>query len=131
MERGESVPTMCVDISSYKKANMKPYEKSDDNKIREIAEGIISGKYFTSGHVQNPQMIASVFMVAALMDEDDAQWLTDNDITFFYEEISKAAPRSANGYPCFFSMKMLDRSDHKKLNKMYQQLKQAMDSVKG
>ncbi len=42
-----------------------------------------------------------------------------------YEYIDKAAPRSVNGLPIFFSMRMLSRADQKRLSEKVQRLREA------
>lgn len=42
-----------------------------------------------------------------------------NEIGMLYEDNSKAGPRSINGYPMFFSCKILSKADAKRFMEMY------------
>ena len=42
-----------------------------------------------------------------------------DDIGMFYENISEAGPRSINGYPMFFSCKIVSKEDTKRFVEMY------------
>jgi hypothetical protein len=52
-------------------------------------------------------------------DSTDEREIFLKNIGMFYEENSKAGPRSINGYPIFYSCKIVSRSDTKKFLEMY------------
>ena len=99
--------------------------------MKELAMAMRAGTVFSSDHIPANQgsMIGSVFMVLMLGGRSVARSVAIHDFTFFYENLSEAGPRSINGMPCFFSVKMLTRKDHKRLYAKMAQIEKALADV--
>lgn len=86
-----------------------------------------SGMIFTSQMLPKEslqQIIGSVFMPVALggldgLDEDDLK-----NLVFVWEYTSEAAPRNINGYPMFFSCKLMHIDDWADI---YPEIRKEMD----
>lgn len=86
-----------------------------DEAICEVAEGMKAGIVLTSE--QSPaNLFGSVWMVMMFMDPKHLAEMALKDITLLYEFTDKAGPRTINGYPSFFSCRMMNRDDHKRLH---------------
>lgn len=86
--------------------------------IKQIAMDMAEGKVFTSNHIPEDQidMLPKIFMVIALGGIHPEH---TKNLGMIYEYISEAAPMAINGFPSFFSHKMLNRSDTTKLWELY------------
>lgn len=89
-----------------------------DEQLREFIQGYLNGKYFTSENIRPEDkvlMLGMVFLPVALgafsLYKPDS---IREDLGILYEEYSKALPRSCNGYPSFFSVRVMHRLDWKK-----------------
>lgn len=69
------------------------------------------GRIFASVQCRDASEARMVFMPLALMSPEQMEDLRKADPGVFYEDIDKAAPRSINGMPCFFSFKTLSREE--------------------
>lgn len=99
-----------------------------DEFLKALAIDIFEGKVYTNRHISNPEDIAMVFMVIAL---GGFAHLTEEQVKrigLVYEYISEAGPRSINGMPSFFSMKMLSMDDTNRMLKFYNEYKQLKES---
>ena len=106
------------------------YTKKTDEDLKQIAKDMWAGKIFTDRHLKNdPQMISSVFMILALLDKKQLVKMEQDNINLFYEYLDKAAPRSINGYPIFFSMRMLDKNDAARMIDFYNEVGKVMDKI--
>lgn len=92
-----------------------PIPSLSQKEIEDVAEAIFHGRAFCSYQVPPHNDPAMCFMVLALMDEMARAHLLINKITFVYEYMDKAGPRSVNGMPCFFSMRMVNADDAPKI----------------
>ena len=92
------------------------YEPRSDEKIREIARGIIDGSIFCSDQCPG-KLLGAVFMLLMFLEAEHLVEHKLRDISLLYETIDQAGPRSINGYPSFFSCKMLNGDEHKRLRK--------------
>jgi hypothetical protein len=102
-------------------------------KLTEIATDIIGNRVFTDRHCQTQNDLSMVFMPLALGAFKDAtdEWM--NDLGMLYEYMEKVGPRSCNGLPGFFSMRLLNKHDAEivwaKVRAMQHAMKNAADSV--
>ncbi|NJO61032.1 MAG: hypothetical protein HC836_23060 [Richelia sp. RM2_1_2] len=89
------------------------YVSKTDKEIKQLALRLYRGEIFTSMQIKehDTQIIGSIFMPLMLLDDLSRKQLILNGAYCFYEEVSKAGPRSVNGYLCFFSFMYLDRPD--------------------
>ena len=108
---------------------MNKYVNRSKKKIKEIALALYKGEIFTSMQVrENDQnLLGSIFMPLLFSEQELIDWMKDNKITVFYEYLSEAGPRSINGYPIFFSMKMMDDKDWQAVYTQYEAIKKAID----
>lgn len=99
--------------------------------LKQLALDWLAGRVFSSAHIpaHDDRMLGSVFMVIALGAFNNASEEYVNSIGLVYEYIDKAGPRSINGYPCFFSMRLLSRADMPRLQEMIDKLKAAVAAV--
>ena len=103
--------------------------KLEDSELRKVAMDILDGKIFTDRHLPpgDERMLASVFMV--LIFAGDSLKDVAQDIGLIYEYIDKAGPGSVNGYPTFFSFRLLHKDNTVKMEEYYKQFKEAKDKM--
>jgi len=103
-----------------------------EEKLSEIARGIVKNEIFTSDHIhpnQRGRMISSVFMCAALGGFEG--WTEDqlSQIGFLYAPIADAGPMAVNGYPMFFSMGYVNKHDARVIWQKVDVVKKAMEVI--
>ena len=83
--------------------------------LKQIAIDLADGKIFSDRHIRegDSKSIGTVFMPLILgafgdMTEEEQK---AGKVTFIYEYLDKAGPRSINGMPCFFSCQILNREE--------------------
>lgn len=107
---------------------LTPYIPKTEEELRQLAIDIQAGRIFTSQHCKNPMDLRLVFMAAALSGPDYFEWLKENEIAIFYEEMAKAGPRSVNGMPMFLSHNHLTTGEWatvlEKINRIEEALKE-------
>ena len=109
---------------------MVDYKPLKDEGIKKLAEDIYRGLVFTDRHVQNPDDISRVFLpLVFLKKEQIEELLADLPGMMIYEYMDKAGPMSINGMPIFYSLRLLDQEDVKKVNEKYLQIKEAIEKV--
>jgi hypothetical protein len=91
------------------------YESKTSEQIKQIALDYMAGRLFCSDQVQNINDMPMVFMVLLFLPEEDLKDLREGKITFAYEYMDQASPRSINGMPMFYSAKFLDHEDRKRM----------------
>jgi len=93
----------------------KKYVNRSKKEINELALDLFKGSIFTSNQIRanDQSLLLSIFMPLVFMKKEYIDWMQDNKISVFYEYWDQAGPRSINGYPIFFSMKMMDEKDAK------------------
>lgn len=88
----------------------RPVPNLPQDALRKFVADFLAGHIFTSAQVRDTSVLQMVFMVIALGGLDPEK--TDlESIGVIYEYMDKAGPRSINGYPVFFSCKLLSRDD--------------------
>lgn len=88
-------------------------DRSEED-LKAIAVGIADGNIFCSMQIspgEQKNMLHSVFMVLSLMSKEDFDKLAEENVSVFFEDMSKAGPISVNGYPCFFSCQNLTKTE--------------------
>lgn len=90
--------------------------------LRKLALDMASGKVFTQLHLgeENAHLVQSVFMPLVFMAEPELAVLQEH-CGMLYEYLDKAGPRSINGFPVFFSFRMLHKDDCAALWDYYKQ----------
>lgn len=76
---------------------------------------MVQGKIFTSLHVQDQSLLHLIFMPLCLGALADMSEEYVKEIGIIWEYLSKAGPRSINGYPMFLSMRVMHREDWEKI----------------
>ena len=97
---------------------LEPFSDLHEELIQQIADGIASGGIFCSGQIRDQSLTQSIFMPLLFMDAKTQARMLIHEASFLYEHFSKAGPRSINGYPIFFSMQILSKSDGDKVSKI-------------
>lgn len=97
-----------------------------DNERRAIALGMLEGNIFTS--LQFPEyekgdMYGLVFMPIFFGAFSEYTSEEIDDIGFLWEEMSRAGPRSINGYPMFMSFHVCNQNDKAVVLEYYKILK--------
>ena len=85
-----------------------------EDEINKLAQALLGGSVFTSQHLkhEDPNLWASeVAMVwlpigLGMLEQPGVREAFVEHRYVFYEYLDKASPRSVNGYPCFFSVKL-------------------------
>lgn len=100
-----------------------------EEELKQLAREIHAGHVFTDRHVQDPNMLASVFMIFMFLDDERKRELMADPPGMIYEHLSEAGPRSVNGLPSFLSVKMLNREDTDKVIGYVKKLQEASDNL--
>ncbi|CAM3121267.1 hypothetical protein [Cupriavidus taiwanensis] len=85
-----------------------PVPPMEPEKLKELARAYLRGEIFTDRQCQQPNDLHLAFMpiVFGALSAFDV-----GTLGLIYEFWSEAGPRSINGMPTFFSMRMLNRED--------------------
>lgn len=100
--------------------------KKTDDELKALAMDIVDGKVFTDQMLTSGVDIPMVFMPIILGGLKELTEEEKKDVAMIYEYLDKAGPRSINGNPCFFSLRILFREDFEvmyKFAKEYEELK--------
>ena len=94
-----------------------------DKKLKEIARGLHEGKIFCDTQIRegDSNILLSIFMPLVFMSKKDIWLMQKHPPGLMYEYMDKAGPRSVNGYPCFFSMRILSLEDTKRMSGFYKE----------
>ena len=106
---------------------MHPAPRLTPEEITEVAEGLVKGRYFCATMCP-PDMITSVFMIVALGGLANIE---PDSIGNIIEDLDKAGPRSVNGYPCFFSCRVIHKADWAVIAEKATAAQAAMDAALG
>lgn len=98
--------------------------------LKQIAKDIHMGLIFTDRHISdtNEYTIKCIFMGISLATMRYSITNAD-EIGMIYEYMSKAGPSGVHGYPFFFSQKIINKEQSKKVWDYYEKYKNAMDSI--
>lgn len=88
-------------------------ESLSPEKLNQLAKDFVAGRVFSDRHCP-PDMWTSVFMILGLGDAEVVKGDID-DLGMVYEYLDQAGPMTVNGYPTFFSFRMLNKADAMKL----------------
>jgi len=102
-----------------------------DAELKQLALDMYAGKVFTDRHFRNPEeanrLLPMVFLPLAFMTEVQIRKL--DGAGMFYEYLDQAAPNGINGYPIFFSCKVLKASELVRLERLYARIHEALAEV--
>jgi hypothetical protein len=105
---------LCEDKDEPKKGHAKVPRLSDDE-LREFVNDFTSGLIFSNVHFRSAEeeksLLGSVFMplVFGALSRYSVEEI--QNIGLMYEHINKAGPMAINGYPIFFSMRLMHKDD--------------------
>lgn len=102
-----------------------------DDELKQIALDMLHGEIFTDRHCHSLEELRSSFLILALMEPEAMKKMEEDKINFVYEYYDKAAPRSVNGRPIFFSCHCLDETESKRMFEFYEQMKPAVPAGGG
>lgn len=112
----------------------KRLRQKTDDELKNIAKDLVEGKIFTDRHIQDPKDVMLVFEVLAFLtdeqNKDFQEAIKSGEIALIYEYMDKAAPRSVNGMPIFFSCRTLTKDETEKVFEIAEDIKKAVDKVK-
>lgn len=99
--------------------------------LSQLAKDIATNLVFTDQHIRDGELdnLRSIFMPIALGGFAECTKEYVKDIGMFYEYYDKAAPRSVNGYPCFFSVRLLSIHDTKIVFEKVNKIRDIMETV--
>ena len=105
--------------------------EEEDKELKQLAKDLYSGMIFTSLHIRKHdiQFLSSIFMPLLFINEETEKKYREMPIGMFYEYYDKAGPRTLNGYPIFFSVNALSVENTNKVQKYYEKVKEAMDTI--
>jgi len=80
-----------------------------EQELRQLALDLKANKIFTSTQIppEDSDLLGSVFIILALMDEKQHAEFLAKKPAFVYEYYSEAGPYGVNGYPSFMSMRFV------------------------
>ncbi len=78
-----------------------------DEQLKQLAIDIHAGNVYTDMHIQDMSDLPSVFTPIILGAFNGETKESLKELGMVYEYLDKAGPRSINGLPSFFSMKVL------------------------
>lgn len=97
------------------------------DEINDMARGIVANQYFVATQAP-PDMLTSIFMVLGLGGGADLDWDKVGNVV---EEMSKANPMAVNGYPTFFSCRIVHIDDWKVVGEKALAIQAAIDAALG
>lgn len=82
-------------------------------RLKRLAMDCAAGLVFTDRHLPRKESLLNVFLPLALMSHKEAVVLNKKIGArgVIYEYVNKAAPRSHNGFPSFFSVSFIPHED--------------------
>lgn len=96
--------------------------------LKTLADDIRAGRIFTSAHIAtHDNVLGLVFMPLAFMSAEDRETL--RDVGMAYEYLDKAGPRCINGYPMFFSVRLLSKEDTEKVFAIIRAIDEAVAAI--
>ena len=100
--------------------------------LTQLAKDIATNLVFTSDHIRREEwdnILGMVFMSIVLGAFSDYTEEARKDIGMIYEYYDKAGPRSINGYPTFFSFRILNVKDRLIVWEKVEKIRKALEAV--
>ena len=97
---------------------------------KQIIKDIIDNKIFLSSYVRDTGSLSMVFMPIALGAFHNYTEEQVNDIGQFYEYYDQASPRCINGYPIFFSVRVISKKDWQIILNTLKDMVKTLESMK-
>jgi hypothetical protein len=123
-ETGEK-PNILQEFTERISYVVEPPKPLPEAELKEFIFGLCDGRIFTSAHLREHELefLQIVFMPLGLgMFRDHTEnemKKIEQELGVMWEWIDKAGPRSINGLPSFFSVRMLCKSDWAKAIKAH------------
>jgi hypothetical protein len=70
-----------------------------------------------------------IFMVLIFLDDISKKQMINDGAVHVWEYLKEAGPTSVNGYPCFYSCRMITTADLERVLAKAQQIKEVMDTL--
>lgn len=103
-----------------------------EQEITQLAKDIAMNLVFTSDHIRREEwdnILGMVFMPIVLGAFSEYSEEARKDIGMVYEYYDKAGPRSINGYPIFFSFRVVNVKDRLAVWEKHEKIQEALKSV--
>jgi hypothetical protein len=97
-----------IRIGKQKNTKIPPM---DNGELTKFVVAMCDGKVFTSLHVRDKNLLGMIFMPLVLGGLASLSKAAISDIGLIWEYLEQAGPRSINGYPIFFSARLMNRTD--------------------
>jgi hypothetical protein len=94
------------------------YADMAEPELRQLVLDVCDNKVFTDRHCRTADEVAMAFPIILMMKLCDRKFIAANPPGMIWEYYSKAAPRSVNGLPMFFSVHFMSPSDMEKFHPM-------------
>lgn len=98
------------------------YKRKTDDEIAALAKRLYRNEIFVSWSIDRQSDLPMVFMILNFLDKATLGEMVKDNIQFFYEEYRAAGPGSINGYPIFFSARLLSSEDGERLHAKVKQI---------
>lgn len=100
-----------------------------DSELKQLAIDIHAGRVFGSWNIPYADTVSLHFIPLAMLDPAMIDVLQVEGAVQFYEYMDKAAPRSINGAPCFFSFHTLTQEEAEKVEGFCRKIEAALRSI--
>ena len=104
---------------------MREIPRLTPEETQEVAEGLVKGHYFIASLAPS-DMLPLIFLPLAMGGLDD---IDPNSLGNIIEDYGKASERSINGYPMFFSCRLIHKDDWSVVADMATAAQRAIDYV--
>lgn len=126
-DKGTFSETLPLDLFKPKSIPSLP-----EQELAQLAKDIATNLVFTSDHIPREQWdntLGMVFMPIVLGAFSEYSEEARKDIGMVYEYYDKAGPRSINGYPIFFSFRIVNVKDRLVVWEKYEKIREVLDAV--
>jgi hypothetical protein len=110
---------------------VKPRVPRTPAKLKEIAQDIVGGAFFTSDQIRvgDEHLIPSVFIPLIFLDEATTERFMAEHVTLFGAPMSQVLGWAINGYPTFGEVHSFTYDEHMLLRKIIKRLLEVSDAV--
>ncbi len=107
------------------------YHPMSSSELRDTAIALVSGMAFGSWQVHESDMgcMPIIFLPLALSDSLQLKEWERDEVIHFIGHMSDAVQRSINGYPCFMTMRAVNRADLLRLQKFISSIQALEEEV--
>lgn len=94
-----------------------------NEELQQIAKDLLDNKIFSDRHCKNEEEVMMCFPILTFLEEKTIEGMLRDKIDFIFEYYEKAAPRTINGMPMFFSCHVLSKKETKEMFEYYEAMK--------